>query len=77
MKVEGDEKVTVIITAEGREGMTAVLFGLAQLETMYRERGLVECEKFIHDASDLIGMLEGSRRPEGVVGLVIDGRAHE
>ncbi len=73
MKIVGDETVSVFITAAGREGLTGTIYGLEQLEAVYRQRGLVECEKFIHDACDLLGMLEGSRRPEGVVGLIIDG----
>lgn len=73
MKIEGDETVSVFISAAGRAGLTNVIFRLEQLETLYRRLGHIECEKAIQDACDLLGMLEGSRRPPGVVGLIIDG----
>lgn len=73
MIITGREELEVIITEKGRAGLSALLERLALLQELYEQIGSKEIHEAITEAYTIVGLLEGSARPDGATGVMLAG----
>jgi hypothetical protein len=71
---EGDsETIPVTITASGKEGLESLCLQLEFIRDALKNSGAVAMAKSVDDAIDIVGLLHGRAREEGVDEVLLSG----
>ena len=75
MIITGREELQVVITDAGRKGLRSLLEQLAMLQELYVRNNSPTIHTVITEARTIVGLLEGSARPDGAQGVLLAGES--